>query len=718
MNLFLPNSRISIEEDGILFLEQDIIFSEYEFSESNLNIETMIDYLYPGFGFVIAEKNTKNPTDSEKLYLFKIGSNSFSVYRKEMLSQALVRETSCVFSPGLLKKNIKIVFVIENTKIKIYYLDKDNEKQDLGSFTLSKTVSEYFIGFYSSKGNIIHDVNFITGVPNDWNYNIKNTEGGRIRFFDDGFEFEKCTHSAELEQIKINLLKGTYFFKYDTKTNANGYDIKHYLYYSKNNEEKDSDLEDEYKNIPLGPDDDFTLNEDTAINIKFVGHNGIVKNIKISKESDAPYVRTQENSRSSEGSSIIINLDNVKQVKWTGIINSLPPHENLLEEPPYAIIKTAASNILPIELDILLKNEYMYIFDVENKKIKAYTPENINTAFREIDIILEDKEKAITIFKNMSSIITSITLVLDNGEEINPLIQQMQHKYVPAEIKSPIIVLNNQGKAINLSSSYREVIRKNHIIESFNSTYQEIKLKSCPANKSVKVYGIPVGVEINNNAKDITDFSSTYVLIEDTNYMLNNNIVNLLIDLDSYKYIAIEYDSSDIYDYYFTNWEREIFKQGEKIITEYKIPESIGTTFVYGCKDEKINEDYLYRVHSVSFINSIDLCSNDYDLIPEEMYKIEYETNEIMINKDIQGLYNYYIVDYVKYENYSINYDEKKDQYSVDIMLGDQSGFITYDMNPDGNISEHFMTDIIPEQKGYLLLRRKEDLFTDDHQSS
>ena len=100
------------------------------------------------------------------------------------------------------------------------------------------------------------------------------------------------------------------------------------------------------------------------------------------------------------------------------------------------------------------------------------------------------------------------------------------------------------------------------------------------------------------------------------------------------------------------------------------------------------------------------------------MYKIEYETNEIMINKDIQGLYNYYIVDYVKYENYSINYDEKKDQYSVDIMLGDQSGFITYDMNPDGNISEHFMTDIIPEQKGYLLLRRKEDLFTDDHQSS
>lgn len=133
--------------------------------------------------------------------------------------------------------------------------------------------------------------------------------------------------------------------------------------------------------------------------------------------------------------------------------------------------------------------------------------------------------------------------------------------------------------------------------------------------------------------------------------------------------------------YIFTNIERETFEPTNKLILNNKISENIDSIIVYCIpKDATINETGLYTVDEDN-INSISSYCNKYIKYAEkDLYYIDKESGVVLIDengdKNISYQYKKIVVDYLKKDNYCINYKHDMGAYEVDISCNNKTKII------------------------------------------
>lgn len=608
--MFLKNSRIE-RKDGIRFYEQDILFNEYLFT-NDIIVDLTIDYLTPGAGIVLLEGDGELRNTS-KVFLFKIGHNDFTVYRREYGKQTIDMHVSANITPPY--TNLNLVFHKRGRSIELYHKDRL-----IGNYMLPEEMSQYKVGFYSNAGNVFKTASYAADIPKEWTVNIHNTNGGRIQFFRDGFRIENCERDAEVEQNKVFIPKGKYFLVYETELVNEENDINSFVFLT-----SDERFDDKEKSILL-EDGSFEIEEDSYINVKFKGTSGIIRNISIKDNLKDGYVSTDEVASISDGSVMVINLEGLKEIKWKGIINGLPEYDDLFDERSFAVIATQEKKYYPVDLNVETENEYQYTLDVETMTLTILDEEENEIASEVIELTEEDENK-LSVFYNITGVIYEIIVTKTTGEVIDVLLQKTQKFYVPNVIKSPIAVTDEYYVPLDLSSSYRAIKNKNGEIL-----------------------------------------------------------------------------------YEFTNWEREIFEPDTYIVTEKAIEETSGSVKIYGILDmSKTDMKNFYSIKES--IDSIDLFAEQYDIITEENYEVNYGAGEIRIEEEIVEQYEAFVIDYLKKDSYCINYREDLRSYEVDVSTGKDTIVVMYDFEGDdtqGTVNEYKITDIpIDGSKGkYIVLRK------------
>ena len=211
--MFTSNSRVERVQNGILFYEQDIITSTYQFF-GDLKIDLKYDYHSPGFGIVLMDDIDKKDGLSRFVYLFRIGHGDFSLTERHTTVISTIANEACFLEPNPDNINQYMQLEIKGKYATLRLVKTATNGEDVsetfGPYVFPHTTDGYYMGVYSSAGNILRSATFVAGVPKNWRTSIANTVGGRIAFFDDGFKFENCTHDAEIEQENVSLNAGKY----------------------------------------------------------------------------------------------------------------------------------------------------------------------------------------------------------------------------------------------------------------------------------------------------------------------------------------------------------------------------------------------------------------------------------------------------------------------------------------------------------------------------
>ena len=708
MLIFDNSTRVEKVKEGLKFYEQDILSCSYVF-EQDIVINLKIDYIMSGFGIVLIEDNGNNLKDTDIAYLFKIGSNTYTVIEKNFLLQKQLQYSTCLLAPS--PKNVNLKFTYENNEVSIDWIYDENTVYNLGKTILKKKIGRYKIGFYSNKDNIIKDASFIQGVPRNWNVNIKNTRGGRISFEHNGFKFENCKHDAEIEQQYIHLKKGTYYLSYDKENINNEYKIDCYVFPTELPEEiKESCFEDEFKNL-LDKNNIITIEKDMDVNLKFKGTNGKILNIAIKDDVNSGYVETEDKVVTMNGSYMTIILSSLKQVKWRGTINSVPSYTDLTKPCPYALIETVQHRTTLEEANINLKQEYGYIYNVKESSL-SICDTTYNQIYKKLIINITEKDNnRINVFRNINAYIYELIVTKLDGEETNILVQKTYKKYITTKINSPLLVTKEDKKIVlDLSSSYREISKDNKVFKMYSTQYNISVPKYAPFMNysNYKIYAIPDTAIINMTQTSIDKYASSYYELNHNEYKINNDTIILSDTIkDIYSNIVLEYISTDDYEYIFTNYEREIFNNSTiNLVLEKEPLQLVNGITIYGILNNSKTKDYhLYRIPK-NIINSIDYYADQFDIISEHDYIVDYANNEIKLNKELLKTYKQFIVDYLKNDSYCINYKEKLDQYEVDISTNEDKIYVAYNMHEDGSVYEYKITEILPDKNKYIILRK------------
>lgn len=711
--LIEPSSRIEKIEAGIRFFEQDIIFSDYLF-EGNLEIDMTLDYLFCGFGIVIAERyKDEPPLNSQRAHLFKLGNNNFRVIEKNVLTQTQKKENTCLMMPGPDKKNIRLEFVISPLRAVLYGYEyntvtEKNERIELGTYKFTKPLNEYFIGFYSNKGNILRNIDYKQGVPKNWRTSISNTHGGRIKFIKNGFQFEKCVNHAEIVQDNIIVPAGKYYVSYKNKEVNGKFDIRCAVYPSSAKKMEDAEFEDEKKNI-IGERGQIVLDHETPLTIKFWGHNGEISEVCIKEGYYDGFVETNDTPLERKGSYIRIDLNEIARAKWTGKITVIPEWEELLEPCPYGVVVYDDTKVKIEDIGVKLNDVCDYYFEKEKGTLTVRNGKHIVGVYK---LNIRPEVRYMNIFYNVNAVITEFKIYDYAGKETDAIRQRTYHMFVPGEIEGPILVYGENDEPLDLSSSYREIAPPQDKIDMFmNDAYIELTHK--PIDSDIAVYGIPETATINKDSGLIHEFASEYETIRPSNYefdgkkkiTIDDNIRKL------YKHIAVSYKIAEEFTYYFTNYERELFESGGEIQLEKDAIET--DIVVYGCH-EKPDIDLFYRATSKEMINAIDLCSKDYEVIPLENYTYMEKSRNIILTAETMAAYPYIIVNYLKKNCYSVNYDESLKQYEVEITMTEAVAKIGYEMADNGSVEKTMVTEIKPNSNKFIVIKRKAGLFGED----
>ena len=439
-------------------------------------------------------------------------------------------------------------------------------------------------------------------------------------------------------------------------------------------------------------DNSFILKEKHAVNMKFKGKWGTVKNIAIKLHEFDDFVETDYESVHREPSCIKFDLNKIAHIKLRGIVTKVPDQDPS-EDPTYYIFQRG-ENTVQLDTDIKLNNEYVYEFTTSNGQLKINGREYKT---------LSDQAKELRAFYNMTGEIYELILTFKDGHVANVLIQQTTKTILSNEIDSPVIVLNEEEEPMDLSSSYRLITTIEKRYELFHS-YNPIKLTYRPdiTNAAIKVYGVKSGVYINTKGENIQQIAELYTNIPYTSkkYDLLHGTIKLDDNIkQSYKWIIIEYNAITETKYWFTNREREIYDMQDNVLIYLnQTPLDMTEGFdIYGVlKDEDINLDLLYYVPDVAAENLIDMSCYQYDRIPRrsedgtEQYKLT-EKGRLIVTDDIINKYRYIIIDYLKKNSYAIN--KTKNGLEVDIASFDNEYSVLYD-SVDGRITNKY--SIIP----------------------
>lgn len=545
--MLTPTSRIELE-DGIRFYEQDILFDDYIYT-GNLLINLKVEYNTPGIGIALISSEGYSLKDKEETLLFRLGYKEASVIYKNKD----IQKTLATYNVSNIKTGETID--LQLSKINDNYNVYINNKLAM-DFDSIYEFNSYNLGYYSSGGNAIKNINIASAIPFGWVVNMSNTNYGYINFEKNGFELINCKGEAEIEQLEIELKPGKYYLKYETEDS----DIKPYVFlYNDNN------FYDDEKNMLSIIDNSFVLNYKEKVNLKFKGTKGKVKKIQITTEKDNDYIKTTPeigNYVDIGGSYINIRLESLKTIEWTGKIFATPSefHKGPMD---YAIISDGEKNYGLYDLNLIFDKLYKFEYSVSDKTFTIYAGE---------DRLFSEKISTIkyilTVFKNISATIYSLKLTTLDGTTIEDTVQDTAKKYVPAKISSPIIVTNNAEIPLDLSSSIRLYKDNDNTRYVFTNIEREvfpakhiIKLTKTPSLRegTTIVYGINKNATINEDKilhipnKDminsIDQYATSYdILFEKDLRSYDKEIGEIRInDISNYKAIVVDYLKRDSY---------------------------------------------------------------------------------------------------------------------------------------------------------------------------
>jgi hypothetical protein len=112
--------------------------------------------------------------------------------------------------------------------------------------------------------------------------------------------------------------------------------------------------------------------------------------------------------------------------------------------------------------------------------------------------------------------------------------------------------------------------------------------------------------------------------------------------------------------------------------------------------------------------NTVDLCADLYDMVSPTLYEVNASDSIIKLSNDLRDKYEYYIVDYMKKNCYSVNWVEEYKQYEVDISSDESAMRVHYEMDENGNSSRKIRTTIKPDQNKFIILRRQKGAFVNE----
>lgn len=592
------NCRIE-KFNGYRFYEQDVLFDDYMFS-NDIQLTIDLDYVSPGFGIALIDNEGFSIKEKRFSYLFKIGYKEASIYYATKEKNTLIKQVS-IKEAYTIQEKMKFIFIKQGKKVTI----KINDVVVLSEYT-NKSIDKYNIGYYSNIGNIINSISIASAVPDDWTINMNNTQGGYIKFFNNSFELKDCKHPAEIEQSKISLKPGKYFLKYEKENVDDSFDIMHYVHKS-----DDEGFFDKEKNI-LNKDDSFFLMTETEVNLKFVGKQGIVKKILISDDPEDTFIPTENGNFTFEGSYIDVFLTDIKKIKWKGSVSRTPGH--LTTSEIFCLIMDSKTIITPQMTPIVFNKDYEFEFskDTYNFTIK-YGKDIIYTHQ------LKNLNNKLTLFKNITAIMTSLILVKNSGEEINVNLQDEYKRYVNANITGPIIVLDQYDNPLDLSSSYRlshydthkKYIFTNHEREYFTSQKKLIiENKILNQQDTVRVFGIPKTAKYDldkiyhineDNINSIDLMTDRYDVLWEKDVLLVDKIKGMIYltpdQIEKYEIIIVDYlkDNSYCLNYHYDKHVYEVnissLQKDNKMIYDSKV--------LFG-GDKKITQVRDYKITNIN----------------------------------------------------------------------------------------------------------------------
>ncbi len=688
-------------KNGCRFVSQDILLYDYVY-DGDIEVECHVNYNVPGFGFVLLEEN-ENSSLSNNIYVFKLGTeNKYQIISKQLSEQKTIKD-EYVEAGGNFKLPSALTLVFEFTessKVKIYKAVKDkngiNKKTLIMAYDLPHLFENYKIGFYSSGGNILKFASVISESPSNWVSNIFNGNGGRIHWIKNGFIIEDCEFDCEVESQLNHLEKGTYYFDFESD-NKN---IKYYIYpsYLLDTDKQRpwneilATKEDEQKNILDYKDNSFKLEEDQNINIKFKGKWGTVTKIAIKKYKSDSFVETDYNSIKYNASYIEFDLNKIKKIEMRGTIEKNP------QEGKHYVFLRGSKGYSVTDMNIELNKSY------------DYTYEDNNIIVNDLTYKIDDKNNKLVAFKNVNGFVEKLVVTYNNGDTIDIILQKTFKITVSKDIKTPIIVTDVNENPLDLSAAFREVIIRRKQFDLFNK-YNLLKLtKPIDMNDpDIMIYGTNSN-NIDVSATTIDNFATSYNPISYNHYKVDylNNSIKLEQKIkEQYKYCIVSYNTGDEFKYEFTDWERQLVKlsNSKNIYLDYEVCDVLEPIIIYGIPKEAIFfEDRLYQITDRGAINSIDSCTNLYEIITEDKYNVG-KSRKLNIAKDVLDKYSYLIIDYLKADSYAIN--EQKNFYKVDIATTKEAIKIFYDSKED-TVNTYRVLNLVNMKTDNFIVLKKE----------
>lgn len=567
--MFISNSRIELI-DGIRFYEQDVLYDDYIYT-GDCQIDVDLDYYNNGFGILLINSNNKILSNVNAALLFRLNHKSLEVIYKENSLQKIVGVFSSAHS----------VTCTDNLQISLRKI-KNKYTMAIGGqivcdIEMNYDFENYHLGFYSNQDNTINYINVAGNVPYGWIVNMRQTNGGYIDFHRDGFELSHCKYPAEIEQIRIKLTRGEYYLKYD----AIDSDVKAYIMLS-----DDEEIYDDEKNI-LRADGSFIMTKNGHVSLKFKGTTGRVNNIAITTSKFNDYVRTSPDYgdiRIIEDSYLKLNLLNIKEFVLSGCIINAPGtiHSN---PSHYSILKDKDNVYGLFDLNIAEGVYYDYIYSNHHLWIGID-----NNTLTEIDI----SGDYLYLFNNVNGKITNFVITDFQDKTTNITVENTIKQYVPAVIKSPIVILDKNELPLELSSSYRYYYKDGQRYYWFTNTEREyfkpaysilLEDKPLDVDGTIIVYGIrkdskweldrlleveKEGFDSLNACADLYD-----IIFEENLRYINKNTGEIRLDsIDDYQWIVVDYlkDKSYClnYRYDLNSYEVDIsVKAGEEIKMVY-----------------------------------------------------------------------------------------------------------------------------------------------------
>ena len=614
------NSRIE-NINGLHFYEQDVVMLDYVYT-NNVKIIMDADYRYPGLGIILAEYKNDNVGESNNVFLLRIGNIEWSMINTNINKQSKVAGGSCPLAPAYTGNKISLTFAKSGKNIKLY-LNNISKPVELAEYTLKEDIANFRIGFYSNKDNTIFNADIYDDRPQFWFTSIKNSNGGRISFKKDTIKFEHGDKAMETEQEKILLYPGKYYLHYDVSEVINKSDIKCFLIPS----QYSSEIDAKKKNI-LNKDNSFTVKEiedaddqGQLFNILFQCKHGTVSNICIKDNQNQSYVSTDGDSAiTKEGSKIIVHLDDIIKIRWTGLIEKIPDYK-ASEDIPYYIVKYGTYKSIKEDFGIKLNTEHNYIFELCNNNTQWKLNVNSDDENLNVSKLYTNNRRINTMefFNNVQGYAQDIIITLKDNTEINVLLQKTYKKYVPIEIKSPILVIDEDENPFDLSSSYRysesssKYIFTNWEREYFNGNTEKLTTenKILAANDSCILYGIKKDITLdkiynikNDNAiNDISLCSNSYDVISSEYFTVSNKrVIEISRNIHDrkYKYFVLDYLKDDSYCVNIVEdknkneiYEVDIATEKDKFTTLYDMSES-GQIRTYKIMDNLNPKDDYY----------------------------------------------------------------------------------------------------------------------------